>query len=156
MKFVKLTPGSTIGRGERAQGLVEFSLLAPFLLVLLCGIIDFGWALRSHVVVTNATREGARYGVTCKTDSQIISRTEDRSSGLLTSSEPDDVRVLANPCSTGPYIDATYPHGGAPVQVTATYDHEYVTPLGTFVSMITGGGFPDPLPVSSTTTMRSE
>jgi Flp pilus assembly protein TadG len=156
MKLVRTALRGSHSQGERAQGLVEFTLLVPFLLVLICGIIEFGWALRSHVVVTNATREGARYGVTCKTDSQIISRTEDRSSGLLTSSEPDDVQVLANPCSTGPYIDATYPHGGAPVQVTATYDHEYVTPLGTFVSMITGGGFPDPLPVSSTTTMRSE
>jgi Flp pilus assembly protein TadG len=141
------------GSGERAQGLVEFAFLAPLLLLLVCGIIEFGSGLRSYVIVTNATREGARYAVTCKTDTEIAARTQDRSSGLLSTS---DVDVVANPCSTGPYIDATYPDGGAPVKVQATYQHNYLTPLGGFVSMVSGGTLPDPLPISSFTTMRAE
>jgi Flp pilus assembly protein TadG len=51
------------GRGRgRGQSLVEFSLvLAPLMLVLL-GIIQFGFIFNSYVTMTNAAREGARTG----------------------------------------------------------------------------------------------
>jgi len=43
---------------------VEFAMLAPLLLLIIGGIIDFGHAYYIKQVVTNASREGARYGVT--------------------------------------------------------------------------------------------
>jgi Flp pilus assembly protein TadG len=47
---------------ERGQGLVEFALvLAPLMLVLL-GIVQFGFIFNSYVTMTNAAREGARSG----------------------------------------------------------------------------------------------
>ena len=50
-------------RKESGQALVEFALVLPILLALLCGIIDFGWIYYNQITLTNAAREGARYAV---------------------------------------------------------------------------------------------
>ncbi|MBP1920796.1 TadE family protein [Youngiibacter multivorans] len=47
--------------GEAGQSAVEFALVLPLLLVLLLGIIEFGWFLNAKITVTGAAREGARY-----------------------------------------------------------------------------------------------
>lgn len=49
-------------RREKAQGMVEFALTLPLLLVLFFGIIEFGRLLFYFSMVTTATREAARYG----------------------------------------------------------------------------------------------
>lgn len=46
------------------QALVEFALIAPLLLLLLFGIIQFGFLLGGQVGMTNAAREAARYATT--------------------------------------------------------------------------------------------
>lgn len=48
---------------ERGAAAVEFGLLAPFLFMLLFGITEFGIILYDKVMVTNASREGARAGM---------------------------------------------------------------------------------------------
>ena len=50
-------------RREHGQALVEFALVLPILLLLLCGIIDFGWLYYNQITLNNAAREGARYAV---------------------------------------------------------------------------------------------
>lgn len=47
-------------RSRPGQGLVEFVLVAPLLLILLFGIIEFARAWNIRHVVTDAAREGAR------------------------------------------------------------------------------------------------
>jgi len=49
-----------MGREERGAALVEFALALPLLLVVLAGIVDFGFAFQRYEVITNAAREGAR------------------------------------------------------------------------------------------------
>jgi len=48
-------------KSESGQALVEFALVLPILLILLCGIIDFGWIYYNQISLSNAAREGARY-----------------------------------------------------------------------------------------------
>lgn len=50
--------------GERGVSAVEFGLLLPLLLVILLGVIDYGWVFFVRLNMTNAAREGARVGVT--------------------------------------------------------------------------------------------
>lgn len=50
-------------KSERGQAMVEFALVLPVLLTLLCGIIDFGWIYYNQITLNNAAREGARYAV---------------------------------------------------------------------------------------------
>ena len=51
------------GAKRRGQALVEFAILLPLILILLLGMIEFGLLLYNQHVITNASREGARYGI---------------------------------------------------------------------------------------------
>jgi Flp pilus assembly protein TadG len=52
------------GLGESSGAvLLEFAFVLPFLLLLITGIFDFGFAFREYLLVTNAAREGARMAV---------------------------------------------------------------------------------------------
>jgi Flp pilus assembly protein TadG len=56
------TDSAASADGRRGQSLVEFSIvLIPLMLVLL-GIIQFGFVFNTYVTMTNSTREGARTG----------------------------------------------------------------------------------------------
>jgi Flp pilus assembly protein TadG len=48
------------GLGQRSQAMTEFALVAPVLLLLTFGILDFGRALYFYAVAGDAAREGAR------------------------------------------------------------------------------------------------
>ena len=78
-------------------GAVEFAILLPVLISVLFGIIDFGDMFMMDHLITNASREGARYGVAYRVDtsnnrvlpssqtSQIISVVNNYLTGLLPS-----------------------------------------------------------------------
>jgi Flp pilus assembly protein TadG len=48
---------------EEGAAAVEFALLLPLLMMILFGIIEFGLVMYNQEVITNASREGARYGI---------------------------------------------------------------------------------------------
>jgi len=48
---------------QKGASAVEFALLLPVLMMVLFGIIEFGFALYQQAVLTNASREGARLGI---------------------------------------------------------------------------------------------
>jgi len=60
-----------IFKSQQGQAMVELALVLPILLVLLCGIIEFGRIFGAYMVISNLSREGARYGVVGHDDSQI-------------------------------------------------------------------------------------
>ncbi len=51
---------------------VEFAIIGTLFFLLVAGIIDFGHAYYMQQVITNASREGARYGITYRTDSNGV------------------------------------------------------------------------------------
>jgi Flp pilus assembly protein TadG len=50
------------GVSEKGQSIVEMAIAFPVLLLLLIAAIDFARVLDAGIVLTNAAREGARYG----------------------------------------------------------------------------------------------
>ena len=48
----------------RGAAAVEMTLMAPILLLILFGVIEFGVVLYNQAMITNASREGARAGIT--------------------------------------------------------------------------------------------
>jgi hypothetical protein len=48
--------------GERGQSLVEFTLIVPVFMVILFGMIEFGFVFTHDLTLEYATREGARAG----------------------------------------------------------------------------------------------
>jgi Flp pilus assembly protein TadG len=71
-KGLKVRPGQArlrgLGRRTTGAATVEFALVVSALLLLFAGILDFGHAWYMRQVITNASREGARYGITYRTD----------------------------------------------------------------------------------------
>lgn len=66
-----LTAGHTRTRARREGGAVavEFALIFPVLVMLLAGIVTAGMSYTNAIGLTNAVREGARYGATADTAS---------------------------------------------------------------------------------------
>jgi hypothetical protein len=89
-------------RKERGQAIVEFALVSMVFFMLVFGIIDFGRLFHSWVTVQHAAREGARYGITGRTDCDIAS--DDRAA-----------------CIEYVAKDATTGLSGAPGNVTVTF-----------------------------------
>ncbi len=55
---------------DRQDGaaLVEFAILAPLLILLLMGIIEFGWTFGQFNQIRHAAQEGARWGAVSRPD----------------------------------------------------------------------------------------
>ncbi len=53
-----------LGKRKKGQGLVEFALILPLLLLVILGIIEAGWLIWAYITVQNSAREAARYAVT--------------------------------------------------------------------------------------------
>jgi Flp pilus assembly protein TadG len=70
---------------QRGVALLELALILPLLLLIIAGVADFGLALRNTLVVSDATRFGARQAV--------LSIYQDRS-GVLKRSRTDYCRQL--------------------------------------------------------------
>lgn len=50
-------------RRQRGASLVEMALAFPLLVILLFGVVDFGWMFSTHHELRSASREGARLAV---------------------------------------------------------------------------------------------
>lgn len=49
---------------ESGQAIVEFAIVLPILLIILCAIFDFGWFFMNQYETNHAAYEGARYVAT--------------------------------------------------------------------------------------------
>jgi Flp pilus assembly protein TadG len=56
---------------EKGQSIVEMAFLLPILALLLATVIDAGRAFDAYIVLTNAAREGARYGSFVRQDDTV-------------------------------------------------------------------------------------
>jgi hypothetical protein len=65
---------------ERGASLVEFAVLLPLLVLLLIGIVEFGWLYSQNIDVRHGAREGARLAATTTvlTGPQIVTETCNR------------------------------------------------------------------------------
>ena len=109
--------------------MVEFALVLPLLLIVLFFVVDFGVGFTRWIAITNATREGARYGAVGRTTGEIRDRVVYTSNDVLT--DPDEVTVG--------YLDADGDGVaiGDSVVVRADYHYSLITPLGKFLSGLT-------------------
>lgn len=89
---------------ENGQSLVEIALLMPVLLVLLLGAVDLGRAFYAYVAITNAAREGARYGASFPSQSSgIVSRVQKEVSNSGISISSGNISTACNVYTSGSY-----------------------------------------------------
>ena len=107
-------------RGQTSQGITEFALIAPVILLLTFGIIDFGRGLYFYITLQQAANEGARVavhasdyvdpnGVGCTAPAYVHCWPTDADVAAAIQAHAV-TEVLANPCPNGPI-----PNGGNPV-----------------------------------------
>ena len=71
--------------------MLEFAIILPLMVLLLTGLSDLGRAYSNYIIVTNAAREGARYGARLWWDGagiQAAVARETRSGSQLTCAAP--------------------------------------------------------------------
>ncbi len=112
-------------RDESGQTMVEFALVAPLLLALVFGIIQFGIAFNNYLTLTDAVRAGSRQGAVSRAlpDPRAAAEARVRSaaSTSLDSSVggPLGITVTFRSLSGGNAIEQ-----GGDVIVRATYPYE--------------------------------
>jgi Flp pilus assembly protein TadG len=116
-------------RNQEGASLVEFSVLAPLFVVLLFGLVEFGLSIYSKGVISNASREGARFGVVFSTPRKTTGEITAKVQEFLTKSGFTDT---AN-------INVTGAQGasGSPLSVTVAYPYNFQV-LPAFVSGLAG------------------
>jgi len=62
-----MKPKKTI-KNQKGAAIVEFAIVLPLLLLLFIGICEFGILWYNSQIIVNASREGARAGITRKAD----------------------------------------------------------------------------------------
>ncbi len=89
--------------------MIEFVLVLPVLMLIMVGILEFSLLFYDKAVITNASREGARYGIMLKTPSyatstEIINYTKTYCTNRLVSfsASPASVTVTATPSVASP------------------------------------------------------
>ena len=89
------------GNGEDGQAMVEFALILPIFLLILCGIIDFGWLFYNQLSLNNACREGARYAVVNTADNadtqSIINHIENTTTTVFANDGVDITVTYSSP-----------------------------------------------------------
>lgn len=86
------------GLSEKGSSVVEFALSLPFLLLIIFGIMEYGWYLTNQIVLSNAVSAGARAGVKAREwegeDPALFARTVTRNAFWVSSIPVVDVDIL--------------------------------------------------------------
>lgn len=143
-------------KSQNGAVMVEFVLILPVLLLLIFGIMEFSFLLFDKVMVTNASREGARAGVVYSSPNRI-SKSEIENIALKycqnhlisLGSKPSVPKVEFYTDEEKNIIEPPCPQeslSGSSISVYVEYDYKFL-----FFS-----NFLDPVSLGSVSTMRCE
>lgn len=116
-------------RRESGAAAVEFALIAPILLLLLIGIVEFGRVYNAQIELTGAAREGVRVMAIQNNPASARSATRVAAPSLSPAITDSQIAILSSPANTGLCA------AGSTVTVTATYPMKFLT--GMFGATIT-------------------
>jgi hypothetical protein len=112
-------------RDQGGVAAIEFAIVLPVLVILLCGIIEFSIAYYNKAMITNASREGARAGIAYD---DVIRLTEAEigeivnkyaAEHLITFGDSHDPVTVTDP------IDGDPPASGL-LRVTVSYRYDFL------------------------------
>jgi hypothetical protein len=129
-------------RKEKGQSMVEFALVLPLFLIVMFIIVDFGVGFSRWLVITNAAREGARFGSVGASPAEVVDRTIRTSHGLLDAGGVTVEYADFEGDGVGP---------GDAVVVNAEYGYGLITPIGQIFDSLAGS-----ITLSSCADMRIE
>ena len=120
---------------DRGAELIELALVFPILLLLVAGIVDFGFLFQRYEVVTNAAREGARVAVL---PNYTVADVQQRVSNYLVSGG----LTASIPAPTVTYTNEALPSGAtvAVATVAVQYPSQFAF-IGPIAAMVGGSGW---------------
>lgn len=129
-------------RDQRGAVAVEFALVTPLLLILVFGIIEFGFLLNRDTIVNNASRDGARVGSLGGSFSDICTQVKNELSAsnitvptsCNTTSTPttitiDCIKADSTACGATSSTYDTLAVSGTTVTVKVVYKYSLITPI---------------------------
>lgn len=124
-------------------------MILPIFLMLLFGLVDFGRAFYTWLIVTNAAREGARVAAVQSPQAAVDARIYE------SFCESYPTQCTLDPAKLS--ITRTNIQGarGQAVSIDLSYDFDYATPLGNILALIGGSTLAD-LTITAHTSMRLE
>jgi uncharacterized protein (UPF0333 family) len=123
---------------QKGQALVEMAFVLPIMLLVLMGIFEFGSIFNTYLILTNASREGARVASVGGSDADVINSIHNATNIL----DPTKLIITIDPTEGNR-------SRGLPISVTATYNLNIISPI---IDTI----IPNPFPLSSKTVTRTE
>lgn len=123
---------------KKGQSLVEMALILPIIILLLMGMVEFTRIFGSYLLITHASREGARMASIGKSDTVIVDSVKDKVNVLNVS----DLQITLTP-------DESTRRSGDDVKVSVKYKVIIYAPV---ISSI----IPNPLEMEANTYMRVE
>ena len=82
--------------GERGQAIVEFAFVAPVLIAILCGILEFSGILFAQTLLEGGARQASRFGITgaetagISREDMILQIIDDNAYGII---ETNDIQM---------------------------------------------------------------
>lgn len=152
-----MTSTAARARSERGAELIEFALVFPLLLMVVLGIVDFGFLFQRMEVVTNAAREGARIAVLPGYQiGDVRARVCNfvQTGGIpITGScpTPSNPVINVNMAQSIPMPTGTAPLSGKRVEVVYTHQYLFIGPIAGWF----GGSFTS-VPIRGVAIMRDE
>ena len=138
-------------RADSGAELIEFALTLPILLLVVLGIIEFGFMFHEYEVVTNAAREGARIAVLPAYSTTDASA---RAVQYLTASGLKSAQITPAPVVTGP-TSVSIGGGKCVTTMTVLVSYSHPVPFLSGIMSYFGQTFAA-VTLHGSSTMRSE
>lgn len=135
-------------RSEHGAELIEMAIVLPLLLLLIMGMVDFGFLFQRYIVLTNAAAEGARVAsLPGYTDADVTARvTAYATNGGVVGAVSASTAAVSLPAANG----GAWP--GSQVTVTHVYTYQYIGPI----AALFGGGAGGSVTMTSRATVRNQ
>ena len=141
-------------RSERGAELIEFALTLPLLLLLVLGIIEFGFLFQEYEVVTNSAREGARLAALIPSAGYTIDHAKTRVTDYLTAGGLDLAKAMPAP-TVGQSQTAIAGTGQCETSYTVTVTYQHPVPFVSGIITYFGGAIAQ-IPLKAVAVMRAE
>jgi Flp pilus assembly protein TadG len=142
--------------------MVEFAIVLPLLLLLIFGMIEFGFILYNKAMITNASREGGRQGIlfddqrsAANLVNDVKAAVNNYCSNLMIPKAENPVTTVSGACSTvGAGANGRFDRAGLELVVTVDYTYPFI--VFPNIAALFGGTFGASLDMSGVTSMRCE
>jgi len=141
------------GERQRGAAVVEFALVVPLLILLFFGIIEFSLLVYNKHIITNASREAARYGIVFDDTHRNVGKIKQVVQDWVSDAGDGFLVTFGSGTLTAGDISVCILHGGSwscpasgdisavfgdKLRVTITYDYDFLV-IPSFLTGLAGG-----------------